>query len=252
MQILVTNDDGIHAHGLFALARAMKHLGEVHVVAPLVEKSAVGHALTLVDPLRVEKVFHDGVLFGHAVHGTPADCVKLAVNVLLKQRPDLVVSGINRGANTGHNIIYSGTVSAATEGAILGIPSVALSLEWSEEPDFQPAAEIGLEVVRKVVDRGLPEGVLLNVNVPALPREQIRGMRVTEQGKGRFVEFFDERVDPRGRAYYWQTGETLIPESGADVDDAALADGCVSITPIHYDLTARHFLEELTGWGWGA
>ena len=123
-------------------------------------------------------------------------------------------------------------------------------MEWSEEPDFQPAAEIGLEVIRKVVERGLPEGVLLNVNVPALPRERIRGMRVTEQGKGRFVEFFDERVDPRGRAYYWQTGETLIPESGTDVDDAALADGCVSITPIHYDLTARHFLRELEGWGW--
>jgi 5'-nucleotidase len=251
VQILVTNDDGIHAPGLFALAQAMNQLGEVHVVAPLVEKSAVGHALTLVDPLRVDKVHHNGVLFGHAVHGTPADCVKLAVNVLLKTRPDIVVSGINHGANTGHNIIYSGTVSAATEGAILGIPSVALSLEWSEEPDFQPAAEIGLAVVRKVVQRGLPEGVLLNVNVPAVSREQIHGMRVTEQGKGRFVEFFDERVDPRGRAYYWQTGETLIPESGADVDDAALTDGCVSITPIHYDLTARHFLQELAGWGWG-
>ncbi|HEX9594167.1 MAG TPA: 5'/3'-nucleotidase SurE [bacterium] len=250
MQILVTNDDGIHAHGLFALTQAMKHLGEVHVVAPLVEKSAVGHALTLVDPLRVEKVFHDGVLFGYAVHGTPADCVKLAVNVLLKTRPDLVVSGINRGANTGHNIIYSGTVSAATEGAILGIPSVALSLEWSEDPDFQPAAEIGLEVVSKVAERGLPEGVLLNVNVPALPREQIRGIRVTHQGKGRFVEFFEERLDPRGRAYYWQTGETHIPESADDVDDAALADGCVSLTPIHYDLTARQFLAELATWGW--
>ncbi|MGD2063496.1 MAG: 5'/3'-nucleotidase SurE [Nitrospirota bacterium] len=250
MQILVTNDDGIHAHGLFALAQAMKRLGEVRVVAPLIEKSAVGHALTLVDPLRVEKVFHDGTLFGHAVHGTPADCVKLAVNVLLETRPDLVVSGINRGANTGHNIIYSGTVSAATEGAILGIPSVAVSLEWSEQPDFQPTAEIGLEVVRKVVERGLPEGVLLNVNVPALPREQIRGIRVTEQGKGRFVEFFDERLDPRGRAYYWQTGETLIPQSADNVDDAALADGCVSITPIHYDLTARDFLQELDGWGW--
>lgn len=251
MQILVTNDDGIHAHGLFVLVQAMKQLGEVHVVAPLVEKSAVGHALTLVDPLRVEKVFHDGVLFGHAVNGTPADCVKLAVNVLLETRPDLVVSGINRGANTGHNIIYSGTVSAATEGAILGIPSLAISLEWRAKLDFQPAAEVALEVARKVVERGLPEGVLLNVNVPAVPRDQIRGMRVTEQGKGRFVEFFEERIDPRGNAYYWQTGETHIPESVAYVDDTALADGCVSITPIHYDLTARHFLRDLEGWGWG-
>lgn len=251
MQILVTNDDGIHAQGLFVLAWAMQRLGEVHVVAPLVEKSAVGHALTLVDPLRVEKVFHDGVLFGHAVNGTPADCVKLAVNVLLETPPDLVVSGVNRGANTGHNIIYSGTVSAATEGAILSIPSLAVSLEWQEKSDFQPAAEVAVAVARKVVDHGLPEGVLLNVNVPAVPREQIRGFRITEQGKGRFVEFFEERIDPRGNAYYWQTGETHIPESAADVDDAALADGYVSITPIHYDLTARHFLRELAGWGWG-
>jgi 5'-nucleotidase len=251
VQILVTNDDGIHAQGLFVLARAMQALGEVHVVAPLVEKSAVGHALTLVDPLRVQKVFHDGVLFGHAVNGTPADCVKLAVNVLLKEPPDLVVSGINRGANTGHNIIYSGTVSAATEGAILSIPSLAISLEWQEKPDFQPAAEVALAVARKVVERGLPEGVLLNVNVPAIPREQISGFRVTEQGKGRFIEFFEERIDPRGNAYYWQTGETHVPESEADVDDAALADSCVSITPIHYDLTARDFLGELDGWGWG-
>ncbi|RMF79901.1 MAG: 5'/3'-nucleotidase SurE [Nitrospirae bacterium] len=250
MRILVTNDDGIHADGLYRLAEAMRALGEVSVVAPLVERSAVGHALTLTDPLRVERVHHGGELYGHAVNGTPADCVKLAVRMLLDRPPDLVVSGINHGANTGHNLIYSGTVSAATEGAILGIPSVAVSRAWSPDPDFGPAAEVALEVARRVLDHGLPEGILLNVNVPALPREGIRGFRLTEQGRGRFVETFEARVDPRGKTYYWQAGETLVADEGEGSDDGALAAGYVSVTPIHYDLTARAFLPALAEWGW--
>ena len=250
MRILVTNDDGIHAEGLYRLAKAMARLGEVTVVAPLVEHSAVGHALTLTDPLRVEKVFHDGALFGRAVNGTPADCVKLAVRMLMEAPPDLVVSGINPGANTGHNVIYSGTVSAATEGAILAIPAFAISRGWSMEPDFGPAAEIAVEVAERLLAHRLPDGVLLNVNVPPLPRAAIHGYRITEQGQGRFVERFDARVDPRGKEYFWQTGETLIPDHGETIDDTALEEGYVSITPIHYDLTARPFMTELATWGW--
>lgn len=250
MRILVTNDDGIHAEGLYRLAKAMARLGEVTVVAPLVERSAVGHALTLTDPLRVEKVFHDGVLFGRAVNGTPADCVKLAMRMLMEQPPDLVVSGINHGANTGHNVIYSGTVSAATEGAILSIPAFAISRAWSMEPDFEPAAEIAVEVAERIMGHHLPDGILLNVNVPALPREAIHGFRVTEQGQGRFVEAFETRIDPRGKTYYWQAGETLIPDRGETIDDTALEEGYVAITPIHYDLTARLFMAELETWGW--
>jgi len=246
----VTNDDGIHAEGLYRLAKAMAHLGEVTVVAPLTECSAVGHAITLTDPLRVEKVFHDGALFGWAVNGTPADCVKLAVRMLMAEPPDLVVSGINPGANTGHNVIYSGTVSAATEGAILAIPAFAISRAWSLEPDFGPAAEIAVEVAERLMAHRLPDGVLLNVNVPALPRDEIRGYRITEQGQGRFVERFEARVDPRGKQYFWQAGETLIPDRGDTIDDTALEEGYVAVTPIHYDLTARPFMGELAEWGW--
>ncbi|HBB40330.1 MAG: 5'/3'-nucleotidase SurE [Nitrospirae bacterium CG18_big_fil_WC_8_21_14_2_50_70_55] len=250
MRILVTNDDGIHAEGLYRLAKAMARLGEVTVVAPLIEHSAVGHAITLTDPLRVEKVFHDGHLFGRAVNGTPADCVKLAVRMLMHEPPDLVVSGINHGANTGHNVIYSGTVSAATEGAILAIPAFAISRAWSLEPDFSPAAEIAVEVAERLLAHHLPDGVLLNVNVPAIARDEIRGFRVTEQGQGRFVETFEARVDPRGKQYFWQAGETVIPDHGETIDDTALEEGYVAITPIHFDLTARPFMAELASWGW--
>lgn len=250
MRILVTNDDGISAPGLAALAAEMKKLGEVTVVAPASEMSAVGHAITLSDPLRVWPFQKNGKPFGYAVNGTPADCVKIACWALLKHqpKPDLLVSGINLGSNTGINTIYSGTVSAATEGAILRIPSFAISLATYEKPDFSFAAQFARKLGRIVVKRGLPQGIYLNVNVPAIPKEQIKGMAITRQGMALFEEKYEKRQDPHKRDYYWLTGKKVDIEKDPQVDDRAILNGKVSITPVHYDLTNYKFLDELLNW----
>lgn len=247
-RILVTNDDGINAPGLAALRYAMEEVGEVTVVAPESEKSAVGHAITILDPLRVWDFEKNGEFFGYAVSGTPADCVKIAYWALLDEKPDLVVSGINQGSNTGINIIYSGTVSAATEGTILGIPSLAISLTTYTNPDFRYAAKLAKQLAAAVLERGLPEGTFLNVNVPAVPEAEIRGIAITRQGRAIYKERFDKRVDPQSRVYYWLTGSKVYLEEDGDVDDTAIMENKVSITPIHYDLTSYTFLDELKRW----
>lgn len=250
--ILVSNDDGVNAPGISALAEAMVRLGQVYVVAPLLEQSAVGHAITLRDPVRafpVDASMH-GAARVYGVQGTPADCVKLAVQKLLPRKPDLVISGINRGANTALNVIYSGTVSAAMEAAILGIDAVAVSLcDW-EADDFDASREIACTVAKKALAQGLPPGMLLNVNIPPIPLSSIRGLLVTRQAHSSWQESFDQRFDPNNRPYYWMTGTFVHRGDKQNTDVAAVEDGYVSVTPIHYDLTAHDFLEPLSEWGW--
>lgn len=246
--ILITNDDGIAAPGIHQLVMSLRPLGEIVVVAPDTERSAVGHAITLSDPLRVTPFNKNGEWEGFAVSGTPADCVKIAVGALLPRRPDLVVSGINLGSNAGINVIYSGTVSAATEGTILGIPSIAISLTTYVEPLFATAGEFAQEIVQLVLQKGLPPRTLLNVNVPNVPSEAIRGVKVTRQGMAHFAEFFDKRVDPRNRVYYWMDGKKEELAEGEDVDDVAIRHNFISITPIKYDLTNYEFIEQLRDW----
>ncbi|MCX6358120.1 MAG: 5'/3'-nucleotidase SurE [Candidatus Aureabacteria bacterium] len=248
MKILLTNDDGINAPGLYALYREMRKVGEVSVIAPATERSAVGHAITTVDPLRVAEVKRDGELYGLAVSGTPADCVKIAINSLLPEKPDVVVSGINQGPNTGMNVIYSGTVSAATEATMLGVHAIAVSLDSFTSTEFAYAAAFAASLAQIVARKGLPEGVLLNVNVPVIPKDRIRGVMVTRQGMAKFSEEFHKRVDPRGRAYWWLGGELMEMNEQAGTDSAALREGMVSVTPIHYDMTAYESLDLIKGW----
>jgi 5'-nucleotidase len=233
MIILVCNDDGVRSEGIQSLARALEPLGDVFVVAPDREQSAAGHSLTLHRPLRVEQIAPRQF----AIDGTPTDCVNLAVSGILPGRPGLVVSGINKGANLGDDITYSGTVSAAMEGTLLGIPSLAISLAGRTDFHFGPAAEFAARLVKHVLDRGLPHDTLLNVNVPDRPREAMTGFRITRQGKRRYGEALIEKVDPRGKKYYWIGGDELgfVHEEGTDY--AAILEGAVSITPVHLDLT---------------
>jgi 5'-nucleotidase len=245
---LLTNDDGIQAPGLYALCQEIQKLGEVVVVAPTTERSAVGHAITISDPLRVLPQEKNGEFFGYAVKGTPADCVKIGYWAILKRRPDAVISGINLGPNTGINTIYSGTVSAATEGALLGIPSFAVSLATYHHPDFSYAAKFAGKLAAKLLIKGLPQGVYLNVNVPACPESEIAGVAVTRQGLSLYKEEFDKRIDPQGRIYYWLTGQKVNKEKELDVDDGAVMANKVSVTPVHYDLTQYEFLDTLKSW----
>lgn len=250
MKIFLTNDDGIGAPGLAALAKSVAMLGEVFIAAPATEMSAVGHAITLSDPLKVKEYFKNGAFFGYAVNGTPADCVKIAYWALLKDqpKPDLLISGINLGSNTGINTIYSGTVSAATEGAILGIPSFAISLATFTKPDFSAAADFTQKLIPLLLAKPLPRGVFLNVNVPAVPAGEIRGVQITRQGLANYSEDYHVRTDPRNTNYYWLTGEKMDIEADETVDDRAIIDNKISITPVHYDLTHYPTLQELKKW----
>jgi 5'-nucleotidase len=249
MRILVTNDDGIMAPGILALGRALAELGEVTIVAPMTPQSAVGHSITLVDPIRVHRVALDGGATGFGVEGRPADCVKLAVLELMPQRPDLVASGINLGANVGINVLYSGTVAAAVEGAHYGIPSLAASIEDADTVDFAAAARIVLRLAEKVLARKPARTPLLNINVPDLSQGPPRGLRVVPQSKKGWREAWEKRSDPRGRSYYWLIGEEEREEAGCESDVAALADRYVTVTPLQYDLTDHGRLEEAGGWG---
>jgi 5'-nucleotidase len=245
--ILITNDDGIFAPGIYALWEAMKEIGDITVVAPDSEKSAVGHAITLTDPIRVQKVNGKNGFMGYAVKGTPTDCVKLASRALMDAPPDVVVSGINSGGNIGSLIIYSGTVSAATEGTILGIPSVAISLTSVKGGDMSASQLFAKKVVKQVLQNGLPKGILLNVNVPNVPQDEIKGVRITKQGDIVFQDEFEKREDPRGKIYYWMGG-TTSEDFDEETDGYAVQNGYVSITPIHYRLTEDSFLDTLNGW----
>jgi 5'-nucleotidase len=200
------------------------------------------------DPLRVQEVDRDGSFFGYAVNGTPADCVKLGVRCICEKEPDLIVSGINLGPNAATNIIYSGTVSAAAEGIIMGIPSIAVSISSFHLHEFDYAAKVSAQIASQVIQNGLPGDTLLNINVPAVPESEIKGIRVTKQGKGRYEEAYDKRTDPNNRTYYWLTGKRMILDKGIDIDDSALIDNYVSVTPVRYDLTNYDFLKELEKW----
>lgn len=246
--LLLTNDDGIEAPGLRALWESISLIADTVIVAPATEMSAVGHAITLSDPLRVEKRHHNGSFYGYAVSGTPADCVKIACWALLDRTPDAVISGINLGINTGVNTIYSGTVSAATEGTFLGIPSFAVSLATFHDPDFSYAAKFSRKLAKVVLKEKLPAGVTLNVNIPACSESEINGVSVTQQGQAMFREEFDKRIDPHNRVYYWLTGQKIDPETDIEVDDGAVKKRMVSITPIHYDLTHYETLKTLRNW----
>jgi 5'-nucleotidase len=246
--ILVTNDDGITAPGLHALADTMKQLGDVVVVAPDSPQSGMGHAITLNHPLRLERVEITEGLYGYQCSGTPVDCVKIAIDKIIKGKPDLCVSGINHGSNSSVNVIYSGTMSAAVEGAIEGINSIGFSyLNYSYEANLAAAKHYAKIIARNVLRNGLPQGTLLNVNIPSLPLQKsssakdfIRGVKICRQANAKWEEEFDERTDPNHRKYYWLTGKFKNYDKGEDTDVWALNHGYVSIVPVQFDLTAHH------------
>lgn len=253
MQILVTNDDGVLAPGLLALAQELRKLGEVTVLAPDRNWSASGHVKTMERPLRVKAVTLADGTPALASDGAPSDCVALALLGVVPQKFDLVVSGINPNANIGHDVTYSGTVTAAMEAVINGVPGLAVSLDSKPghgELDYGPAARVAAKVAAKVLAEGLPEGVLLSINVPCVPEAEFKGLQITRQGLRVYRDALDARQDPRGRAYYWIGGDfpTGVDEAGTDF--GALQAGLVSITPLQLDLTAHAVLERLQGWQW--
>ncbi|HEY3368486.1 MAG TPA: 5'/3'-nucleotidase SurE [Symbiobacteriaceae bacterium] len=249
--ILLTNDDGILAPGLNAVRRELERIPgmEVWAVAPDRERSASGHAITMYRPLFPLKAdVPDAVGPCYSVTGTPADSAKLAIEALLPRHPDLVISGVNRGANLGTDLFYSGTVAAALEGPILGIPAIAASLDSWSSTDYAVAAHFTADLAVKVLKEGLPAGTLLNVNVPALPREEVKGVRITKMGRRLYRDQWDKRTDPRGRTYYWLAGELMELHNDADSDVATVEAGYISVTPVHLDLTRYDQTERLGGW----
>ena len=244
MRIVVTNDDGIHSPGLSALAKALSKVGEVWVVAPDRERTAAAHAVTLNKPLRVQQL---GTRI-YAVSGTPVDCVNLAVLKILPAPPDLLVSGINRGVNLGDDVLYSGTVSAAMEGTILGIPSMAVSQEGQEHFYFDAGARYAVRIARLIMKEGLPDETLVNLNIPDRPFKSITGVRVTCLSRRRFHNPIIEKIDPRGRTYYWIAGTRVSWSRSKDADHEALEQGAVSLTPIHLDTTNHAVLDRFRTW----
>ncbi len=249
MKILISNDDGIDSRGISELAKYLKEIGEVTIIAPRTEQSAVGHAITMSIPLRVNEYYKNGEFFGYAVEGTPADCVKIGITNILKENPDIVVSGINHGANTAINIVYSGTVSAAREAAIMDIPALAISLNSHNPKHFEVAGKVAQELVKMVCKYKLPRGTLLNVNVPDVPENEIAGILPTVQGKTKWDDVYEERIDPYGRKYYWLTGKPLELDSEIDKDHFAVKNNYVAITPVHFDLTDYSAFKEMQNWG---
>ncbi len=239
--ILVTNDDGIYSPGIQILAKTLKALGDVYIVAPDRERSAVSHSLTLHRPLHADEIKEKA----YSVNGTPTDCVNIGVNGILKAKPDLVVSGINKGANLGDDITYSGTVMAAIEARILGIPSFAISVVASENFLFQDAANFALILSETILKRGLPENTLLNVNIPNVPLSEIKGVKITKQGKRIYGDIVTEMVDPRGKKHFWLGGNKISWEKGENTDFDAIHESYISITPLHVDLTNYSAIEKL-------
>ena len=250
MNILVTNDDGIHAEGLMALKAALDRVGRVHVVAPDRPRSACGHSITLHKPLRVDRASLPDGSTGYSTNGTPSDCVSLAMLGIVQESIDLVVSGINCGPNLGWDLTYSGTVSAAMEGAIMGAQAFAISVATYEtEVDYSVAAALAARLARVLDRHKLPQSTLLNVNVPALPASEIQGIQVTRQGKRRYKGNIEKRSDPTGRDYYWLGGDPPQDHLVEGTDVKAIADDKVSITPVHLDLTDSGVLETVQSWG---
>lgn len=248
MKILLTNDDGIYAPGIAAIAKTLRKVADVTIVAPDSERSAVSHAITLAHPIWFKKVKRDKKFFGYAISGTPADCVKFGVDVILKAKPDLVVSGINFGDNDGCSVFYSGTVAGAREGALLGIPSMAISLATFDNPDFAYAAKVGARLAKKIFENNLPAETFLNVNVPNLPQSQIRGIIPAAQGMIPIHGKFHKRFDPNLREYYWMTGKMPAHKKDLSIDTYALAQGYVTLTPIQCNVTDTLALKQLQTW----
>lgn len=250
MLILLTNDDGYLAPGLSALRKSLSRTDKVVIVAPDRDRSGASHSLTVSRPLRVKKIDRDF----YTVNGTPTDSIMIAVYCLLKKKPDMVISGINVGANMGEDVTYSGTVAAAVEGSLLGIPSVAVSLagvnrqELLDVSDFSIATKFTLKIVRAISNNGLPEGVLLNVNIPAGKGVAIKKYAVTSLGKRIYEDVITEKIDPRGEHYYWIAGRVKITGKGPDTDFGAIERKYISITPLAVDITAKNFIKELKGW----
>lgn len=249
MNILVTNDDGINAIGIKSLVEALQGMGNIYVVAPDAQKSACGHGITIHMPVLVNEVEFEGAKKAWSVAGTPADCVKLGVNQLVKEKVDMVFSGINQGGNLGTDVLYSGTVSGAVEGILLGIPSVAISVDTHTGSDFEPAKKITRNVCQRMIEKHLEPETLLNVNVPYIPEGEIKGVEITPLGIREYTENFMERKDPRGKAYYWYSG---IPKkndiTSEDTDVMAIEKGYISITPIHFDLTNYRIINNVKKW----
>lgn len=255
MIILLTNDDGIYAEGIQILGEKLLSDGNIdcYIIAPDHEQSATGHSITMHRPLRAEEVkfYHNPGLKGWSVNGTPADCVKLAVEYLMPEKPDLVISGINKGANLGTDVLYSGTVSAAIEATILGVPALAVSLIEDNNPDFRFAADFTFKLIRVVEENNLPKSTLLNINIPGIESNKIAGITVTRLGNRQYRNAFEKRVDPRGRNYYWLAGEVVDTfEDDGETDVAAIHNSFISITPIHFDLTNFKLLERLKSIQW--
>ncbi len=248
LHILVSNDDGIDAPGIYALVHELRKVAQVTVAAPDKQQSAVGHAITMNYPLRAVPFRKNDEFFGYAVEGTPADAVKLGVKFLMKEPPDLIISGINHGSNVAINVLYSGTVSAATEGMILGFPSIAVSLTTHQEADFSYAARFAAKLAVLVGEKGLPPGTLLNVNVPAVPESEITGIRLTRHGESKWDDTFDVRRDPANREYFWLTGKMQILDTDPSTDVIAVKEHAISITPIKYTLTDEKMLGAMKGW----
>lgn len=249
--ILVTNDDGITAPGIRHLIKLMKQIGEVVVVAPDSPQSGMGHAITVhnnlyCDPVKLDKnVTHKEF----SCSGTPVDCVKIANQKILSRKPDLCVSGINHGSNSSINVIYSGTMSAAVEAGTAGIPAIGFSLlDYSLDADFEPGSKFIKKIVRNVLKNSLPKGVVLNVNLPKLPENEIKGIKICRQAKAHWAEEFDKRVNPQGRDYYWLTGEFVNEDAGEDTDEWALENNYISVVPVQFDLTAYPAIKELNTW----
>ncbi|NWF89001.1 MAG: 5'/3'-nucleotidase SurE [Ignavibacteriaceae bacterium] len=248
MKILVSNDDGIDSPGIAALVKSLKEIAEIIVVAPQYEQSAVGHAITMKIPLRVTPYYKNGDFFGYAVDGTPADCVKMGIRNIMKEPPDLVLSGINNGSNAAINIIYSGTVSAAREAAIMEVPSAAISVTNHAPKNFDYAAKLARRLALKMKNQKLPLGTMLNVNVPDVSEEEIAGILLTKQGKSTWDDVYEQRKDPYGKDYYWLTGKMFDVDTDADIDQVAIRNNYVSITPIHFDLTDYETFKKMKNW----
>ena len=250
MHVLITNDDGIHAEGIQVLCKYLLRLGSVCVVAPERERSATGHGITMHKPLRVTEVKMKYVdISGYAVSGTPADCVKLALEALMPETPDVIVSGINLGANLGTDILYSGTVSAAIEGTIAGVKSMAVSLDTeSAYPDFTHAAEFTAGLAKVYSEKDFPPDTLINVNIPDLPWEQIKGVKISKLGYRRYIDSIEERKDPRGRSYFWLAGEIADDDSDPDTDSNTVKQEMISVCPVHFDLTKYDIIEQIRSW----
>ncbi|KVV13780.1 5'/3'-nucleotidase SurE [Flavobacterium sp. TAB 87] len=250
--ILVTNDDGISAPGVRALIEVMSEIGEVVVVAPDKAQSAMGHAITINNTLYLNKISKDDAeIPEYSCSGTPVDCVKLAVNEILKRKPDLCVSGVNHGSNSSINVIYSGTMSAAVEAGIEGIPAIGFSLlDYDWNANFEEIKSFIKKITLETLANGLANGVVLNVNFPKLAKKEIKGIKICRQANALWVEKFDKRQTPSGKDYYWLSGEFVNQDQGEDTDEWALKHGYISIVPVQFDLTAHHFKQQLNTWNW--